>query len=87
MSIQDTLHLNHRPVSPAFVTVLVRSVLLLRQEVVLRISIWKTERVLSRLDASVLEDIGVPHDNVSPGAGPLERYPSVIRRSSSIKFP
>ena len=87
MSIQDTLHLHYRPVSSTFLTELVRSTLLLRQEVVLLISKWRTERALSRLDPSILEDIGVPHVNVSTRAGPLERYPTVIRPSNSSILP
>ena len=38
----------------------------------------KTEYLLGRLDRSVLEDIGVPHHNVSRRAGVLDRYPHVI---------
>ena len=87
MSIQDTLHLHYRPVSSTFLNELVRSALRLRQEVVQRISKWRTERALSRLDSSILEDIGVPHENVSLRAGSLERYPVVIRPSNSSILP
>jgi hypothetical protein len=38
----------------------------------------KTEKLLASLDRSILEDLGVPHDNVSPTAGVLDRYPRVI---------
>jgi hypothetical protein len=38
----------------------------------------KTERQLASLDRSILEDLGIPHDNVYPTAGVLDRYPRVI---------
>jgi hypothetical protein len=38
----------------------------------------KTEKLLSALDRSILEDLGIPHNNVSPTAGSLDRYPHVI---------
>ena len=38
----------------------------------------QTEKLLARLDRSILEDLGVPHDGVSPSAGALDRYPHVI---------
>jgi uncharacterized protein YjiS (DUF1127 family) len=87
MSIQDTLHLHYSPVFPSLLKRLDRSALNLRREVASRVSKWRTERVLSRLDRSILEDIGVPHDHVSPSAGPLERFPTVIRTNGSSILP
>jgi uncharacterized protein YjiS (DUF1127 family) len=38
----------------------------------------RTYRILSNLDPSVLEDIGVPHTDVRLSVGKLERYPRII---------
>ena len=38
-----------------------------------------TRKVLEGLDRGMLEDIGVPHENPSPCAGELNRYPEIIR--------
>ena len=38
----------------------------------------RTRKILASLDPAALEDIGVPHTDTSPYAGPLERYPRVI---------
>ena len=38
----------------------------------------RTEKLLAGLDRAILEDLGVPHDGVSPSAGALDRYPYVI---------
>jgi len=38
----------------------------------------RTEKLFARLDRSILEDIGIPHDHVSLRAGALNRYPHVI---------
>ncbi len=43
-----------------------------------RLDARRTHRILSSLDPEVLEDIGVPHTNVRPSAGLLERHPHVI---------
>lgn len=78
MSIQETMEFRYRQVSlrlPAAVTGCAQK---LRDRVVASLQRRLTERVLARLDASTLEDIGVPHEHVSPSAGPLERYPTVI---------
>lgn len=42
----------------------------------------KLNRLFASLDPSTLEDIGVPHDPVSLRAGPLDRYPDLIRVKS-----
>ena len=39
-----------------------------------------TRKVLEGLDRITLEDIGVPHEDPSPRAGELKRYPDIIRR-------
>ena len=41
-------------------------------------SLRATEKLLAGLDRSILEDLGIPHDDVSPTAGALDRYPRVI---------
>ncbi|MCB1378642.1 MAG: hypothetical protein KDK89_09795 [Alphaproteobacteria bacterium] len=40
---------------------------------------WRTAQLLGQLDRTILEDIGVPHENVSPASGSLDRYPDVIK--------
>lgn len=87
MSIQDTLHLHYRPVSSKLLADLFRSLMFVHQEIVFWVTKKTTEMALSRLDPSMLEDIGVPHESVSPCAGPLERYPTVIRPSKSSILP
>jgi hypothetical protein len=44
----------------------------------------KTDKLLERLDPSVLEDIGVPHYDASPRAGELNRHPRFIAVKSGI---
>jgi uncharacterized protein YjiS (DUF1127 family) len=38
----------------------------------------RTRKALARLDRATLEDIGVPHTEMSLRAGPLTRYPEMI---------
>jgi hypothetical protein len=81
MSIQHTLEARYLPLSFPVLTGIARAALALRHKLVARLQRRLTERLLAELDPSILEDIGVPHDQVSPSAGALERYPTVITPS------